>query len=88
MNLKEYVSGYYKPQYRYKSFFPSIINHSWVWDDPKINVLLEKATQALGISERTARDLIDEMEKIGILVEVTGYKRNRIFVFKEYLELF
>ena len=48
MNLKDFKSGDYKQQYQYKSFYPSTINHSWVWDDPKINVLLEKATQALG----------------------------------------
>lgn len=48
MNLKDFKAGYFKHQYRYKSFYPSLINQSWVWDDPKINVLLEKATQALG----------------------------------------
>jgi Fic family protein len=48
MNLKDFKSGEYKQQYRYKSFSPSAINHSRVWDDPKINVLLERATQALG----------------------------------------
>jgi len=48
MNLNDFKSGHYKQQFRYKSFYPSTINHSWVWDEPKINVLLENATQALG----------------------------------------
>ena len=48
MNLKDFKSGYYKQQYQYKSFYPSTINHSWIWDAPKINVLLERATQVLG----------------------------------------
>lgn len=48
MNLNAFEAGFYKEQYQYKSFYPSSIDHSWVWDDPKINVLLEKATQALG----------------------------------------
>jgi Fic family protein len=48
MNLNGFEAGFYKEQYQYKSFYPSNIDHSWVWDDPKINVLLEKATQALG----------------------------------------
>lgn len=48
MNVKEFNAGYYKPQYQYKSFCPSAINYTWVWDDPKINVLLEKAIQTLG----------------------------------------
>lgn len=48
MNLKDFKSGVYRQQYQYKSFLPEKINHSWIWDDPKINVLLEKATQSLG----------------------------------------
>ena len=48
MNLKEFKSGKYIRQYEYKSFSPSKINHSWVWDDAKINVLLENATRSLG----------------------------------------
>jgi Fic family protein len=48
MNLKTYKSGTYKQQYRYKSFTPSKINHTFVWDDPQINTMLEDATRALG----------------------------------------
>ncbi len=48
MNLKDFKSGVYRQQYQYKSFVPEKINHTWIWDDPKINVLLEKATQSLG----------------------------------------
>lgn len=48
MYLKDYKTGTYRQQYQYKSFSPTKINHDWVWDDPTINVLLEKATKALG----------------------------------------
>ncbi len=48
MNLKDFKAGVYRKQYQYKSFTPSAINHAWVWDDPKINTLLEDATRALG----------------------------------------
>jgi len=48
MSLRDFKSGVYRQQYQYKSFLPEKINHSWIWDDPKINVLLEKATQSLG----------------------------------------
>lgn len=48
MNLKDFKSGVYRQQYQYKNFLPEKINHTWIWDDPKINVLLEKATQFLG----------------------------------------
>lgn len=48
MNVKQYKAGRYVQQYQYKSFLPSTINHDWIWEDPKINTLLEKATKALG----------------------------------------
>ena len=48
MNLKDYKSGTLKEQYQYKSFTPSKINHTFVWDDPEINTMLEDATRALG----------------------------------------
>ncbi len=48
MKFEQFQSGFYKPQLQYKSFLPTRINLEWSWDDPRINVLLEKATQALG----------------------------------------
>ncbi len=48
MNIKNFKSGIYKNQYQYKSFSPSKINHTFVWDDPQINIMLEDATRALG----------------------------------------
>ena len=42
----------------------------------------------LKLSRRSARDLINELMKNRILTEITGYKRNRVFSFKEYLDLF
>lgn len=48
MKFEEFQSGSYKQQYQYKSFQPAGINHGWSWNDPRINVLLEKATRALG----------------------------------------
>jgi len=35
-------------QYEYKSFSPTPVNHDWTWEDPRINTLLEQATQAIG----------------------------------------
>ncbi len=48
MNLKNFKAGTYQQQYKYKSFLPNKINHTFTWDDPQINVLLEDATRALG----------------------------------------
>ncbi len=48
MNFKDFKAGAYKQQFEYRSFTPASVNHSWVWEDPKINTLLERATKALG----------------------------------------
>lgn len=56
MKIEQFNSGEFKQQYQYKSFSPSSINHSWTWDDPKVNTLLESASRAL--SELDAFSLI------------------------------
>ena len=48
MNIKNFKSGNYIQQYKYKCFLPSKINQTWTWDEPEINVMLEKATKDLG----------------------------------------
>ena len=48
MNFDRFKSGTYIQQYGYKSFQSTSINHEWQWSDPRINVLLEDATRALG----------------------------------------
>ncbi|MBW1926036.1 MAG: Fic family protein [Deltaproteobacteria bacterium] len=48
MKFEEFKAGVYRQQYQYKDFLPAKINHEWSWDDPRINVLLEKATKSLG----------------------------------------
>jgi hypothetical protein len=53
---------------------------------PVVNI--NDIVESLKITERSARDLINEMEKLEIISEVTGFKRNRVFSFKKYLELF
>jgi Fic family protein len=42
----------------------------------------------LGINISTALRLIDDFIKLDLLIEVTGYKRNRIFTFENYIKLF
>jgi Fic family protein len=42
----------------------------------------------LNINISTAHRLVQDFEKLGILKEQTGYKRNRVFVFENYLNLF
>lgn len=44
--------------------------------------------EALGVNISTAHRLVQDFEKLGIFKEQTGYKRNRVFIFEDYLKLF
>ena len=48
MNLKDFKAGTLRQEYQYKSFLPEKINHTFTWDEPQINTMLENATRALG----------------------------------------
>ncbi len=48
MDIKDYKAGRYLQQKRYQAFFPSKINTTWTWSDPKINTLLSEANHKLG----------------------------------------
>ncbi len=49
IHLEKYISGkFIKDPTGYKYFLPGFINDSWVWEDQKINSLLEKAAIKLG----------------------------------------
>lgn len=61
-----------------------LLNHLFI--HPVINV--KEAMQVCKLSKKTAGDLIEKFEKEGILKEQTGFSRNRIFTFSNYLELF
>ena len=48
-----------------------------------------KAVQSItGLSPKAANDLVQAFMKEKLLVETTGYQRNRIFLFEEYLKMF
>jgi len=51
-------------------------------------VTANQAASLLNISHQTASSLIKKMMEDGILEEYTGYQRNRVFIFKRYLQLF
>jgi Fic family protein len=48
MNFKDFKAGRWVQQFEYRSFSPASVNHEWTWEDPRINTLLEQATQAIG----------------------------------------
>lgn len=47
-----------------------------------------EASALLEVSHQTASNLLNNMMEDGMLEEITGYQRNRVFVFGRYLSLF
>jgi Fic family protein len=51
-------------------------------------VHVNKVCEITGLTYKASNDLVSDFIKAGILKEMTGQRRNRIFVFDEYLNLF
>ena len=51
-------------------------------------VSVKAAQDMTGLSPKAANDLVAAFVEKGILLETTGFQRNRSFVFHEYLDLF
>lgn len=51
-------------------------------------VSINDIVDVLKITPKSAISLVGDFEKLKILKELTGYKRNRLFVFDEYMKLF
>jgi Fic family protein len=47
-----------------------------------------EAEKNLGVTAATTNRLISQLEKLGILKEITGYSRNRLYALHEYLDIF
>lgn len=47
-----------------------------------------KAKELTGLSLPSVYKLLSELEKLGILTEITGGKRGKLYLFKEYINLF
>jgi Fic family protein len=48
----------------------------------------EKVSEVAEVSMPTAYKLVNSLEDLDILEEITGAERNRLYVFKDYLNLF
>ncbi|WP_440681984.1 hypothetical protein [Cysteiniphilum halobium] len=52
-------------------------------------ISMSDALEPLGVSSRTTvASLVQEFEEKGILKEITGYERNKLFVFSKYLTIY
>lgn len=57
-----------------------------LFSNPAVSVA--RVEKELNISTSSANRLANELERSGILKEITGFSRNRIFILHEYVELF
>ena len=58
----------------------------YLYANPVVDV--NSAAETIGATTNTASALIADMVMYGVLIEVTGKRRNRLFVFNEYIKLF
>jgi len=59
---------------------------SYLYRKPIVNV--KEVEKYLNITTKPANAIIKKFENLGILKEITGYKRNRMFLFEDYYKLF
>jgi Fic family protein len=57
-----------------------------LYHDPIISV--GQVAKLLNVTPQTANALVGDLVKLGILREITGFDRNRLFAYDEYLQLF
>ncbi len=57
-----------------------------LYKNPIVNV--SQVSSRLGTPINTTNRLIDDFIKFGILREITGHKRNRLYMFFDYMQLF
>jgi Fic family protein len=59
---------------------------NYLYQRPLINA--EKIVEVASISYPSAYKLIEDLEKLNILKEITGGQRSREYVFEKYIDLF
>ena len=57
-----------------------------LFSKPILNV--KDIQEITGLSPKAAYDLVEAFLESGILKETTGYQRNRVFIFEEYVRMF
>jgi len=58
----------------------------YLYKTPALNI--KEVSNLLGLQANTAAALVNDFVKYGVLYELTGKQRNRIFLFREYILIF
>ena len=79
MLLEDFKSGVWIQRDHYKSFEPALINQTWVWQNSRINVLLERATKSLSsfdsMIKNTSKEEIDRYIHLHVFKEAEASSR-------------
>ena len=51
-------------------------------------IKVKDVEQHLGLSRQASNNLVKDFQNLDILQELTGFKRNKIYTFISYLDLF
>lgn len=79
------IKPYQAIQIGYKSFQPNFINKQWNID---LFINMHVLKEVTGLSLPTVYKLLSDLEKLEILKEVTGSKREKLYGFYDYMVLF
>lgn len=83
LKLKKYYEDKMQDSSRIKHLYPIMDK---LYQRPVLDA--QKVVELTGVSYATAYRIITEMENYGILKEISGGNRGRLFVYKEYIDLF
>jgi Fic family protein len=85
IHYKERTEDHIRSTFGRRSSKAILLLHE-LFQNPMITV--EHAVGASGLSYKAANDLVKQMCEAGIIDEVTGQSRNRLYMFTPYLNLF
>ena len=86
LNLKEQIEREYMPQFHARRQENARLLMQTLYQRPVVNIKMIK--EILGVQTNTASALVNDFVSLGILHEMTGHKRNRLFAFQKYIKLF
>lgn len=86
LSLKERIEREVLPHFSVRRQDNAQILMRYLYGRPVVSG--KDVVQLLDITSNTANGLIDDLIKYGVLTEMTGQRRNRLFMFKEYISLF
>jgi Fic family protein len=86
LTLKERIEREVLPRFSHRRQENAQQLMRYLYGQPVTDV--KAVTALLDTTTNTAASLINDMVEHGVLLEVTGQRRNRLFLFRDYLDLF